>query len=511
MSIDYDSIVIGSGHNAMVCAAYLARAGQRVGVFEQAGIIGGASATKELIPGYSFDIGASAHSFIHLTSTFTDLPLDRHGLHYIDIDPLFFMPFPDNSYLTLWRSVDRTCEGIARVSPEDAEIYRRFCREWMPIALAMADVMMTTPTLPGFVSSVIRGMASRQGWKARRLPQLRLSMREFLNVNFRNEKVKAMLGSISAQVGLSPDQPGTAIFVVWTTIYHVCGIRIPRGGSGMLAHALAGYIIERGGGVHANTPVSRILIENGKAVGIQTAGGDQIRAGRVVSGAHIKTTAKLLERQIPPQMERRIQGLKTSNGGGVMLHVAAKTLPAYKATTEGFSHTAVQLVAPRLDDIAAMWKNFHGGSCSSSSLLSVLTHSASDPTRSVNISIWAQYYPYRFRDGKNWDSITKQEVIANILDTLSQYAPDIRDVILDMRLHTPLSFESEMGLIGGDIQHIHVAFGQMGMLRPGAGLSRYKTPIRHLFLTGASTHPGGGIMGMSGLNAAREILKGSET
>lgn len=507
MTLDYDSIVVGSGHNALVCAAYLAGAGQRVGVFEQAGIIGGASATKELIPGYFFDIGASTHSFIHLTSIFTDLPLDQYGLHYIDLDPLFFMPFPDNSYLAVWRSVERTCQDIALVSPADAEAYRRFCREWTPLALAMADMMMTTPALAGMITSVVRGMASRHGWKASRLPQLRLSMKEFLNATFRNAKVKALFGWISAQVGLSPDLPGSALFVVWQAIYHICGIKIPRGGSGMLAHALGGYIAAKGGAIHTNTPVRRILIENGEAVGVETASGDRIRSRIVISGAHIKATAKLLGRQIPARMERRVRSLKTSNGGGVMLHIAAKALPSYKATAEVFSHTAVQLIAQPLDDIAAAWKSFHAGSCSSSPLLAVLTHSASDPVRSRNISIWAQYYPYRFGDGRSWDSAIEQQVIASILDTLAQYAPNIRDVILDMRLHTPVSFESEMGLIGGDLQHIYPTFGQMAMRRPGPGLSRYKTPIRHLFLTGASTHPGGGITGMPGLNAAREILR----
>lgn len=171
------------------------------------------------------------------------------------------------------------------------------------------------------------------------------------------------------------------------------------------------------------------------------------------------------------------------------------------------SHTAIQLIAPSLGYVDTAWQTYQAGSYSSRPLLSVTTHAAADPTRSSTISIWAQYYPYHFDDGTIWDSATGDLITQQILDTLQPYAPNIREVILETRLQTPLAFESEIGLIGGDLQHLQVTFDQMFLFRPGLRVSSYRTPIKRLYLTGASTHPGGGITGMPGWNAARAVLK----
>lgn len=504
---DYDTIVIGAGHNALVCAAYLARAGQRIGVFERGDALGGASATGELIPGYQFDLGASTHTFIHLTPIIQDLALDRYGLDYIAIDPLFFMPFPDSTYLALWRSVEQTCESIARFSPLDALIYRRFCREWTPFALTIADLMMTIPSPVALARAVARGLAGRWSWAVQRLPLLRWSIRQFLDNTFHSPQLKAMLGWISAQVGISPDQPGGAIFVIWQLIYHVCGITMPRGGSGMLAQALARAIAAHGGTVHTGAVVRQIIVEQGRAAGIEMASGQRVFARRVVSGTHIKTTAQLLGRQIPVGMDRRIHALKTSNGGGVVLRIAARELPAYLACAEPLAHTAVQLIAPPLDGIAAAWQAFERGVPSRAPLLSITTPSACGAMRDTTLSIWAQYYPYYFAGDTVWDGNMEERVTAAILDTLRPYAPNIHELVVDMRLQTPASFENDLGLIGGDLQHLRVTFDQMMLFRPGLRLSAYRTPIEHLYLTGASTHPGGGITGMPGMNTARAILR----
>jgi phytoene dehydrogenase-like protein len=406
----------------------------------------------------------------------------------------------------MWRDIDRTCESIARFSVADAERYQRFCRTWTPFALVMSDLMMTIPT-PGLLARTLaRSLWSRHGWDARHLPQLRWSIRQFLDATFSSEQVKALLGWLAAQVGISPDQPGGAVYVVWQTMYHVCGIAIPRGGSGMLARALARFIEAHEGSVRLATPVRHIIVEHGQALGVETAAGERIYARRVVSGAHIKSTAQLLGDHVPAAMGKRIGALRASNGGGVLLHIAARGLPVYRASAETLSHTAIQLIAPSLGYVDAAWRAYQAGSRSSQPLLSVITHSASDPTRNPTISIWAQYYPYRFGDGSSWDKYMEALVSDEILETVRQYAPNIRDTILESRLQSPVSFESELGLIRGDLQHIRVTFDQMFMLRPGVRLSAYRTPIKQLYLTGASTHPGGGVTGMPGRNTAKAIL-----
>ncbi len=504
---EFDTIVIGAGHNALVCAAYLARAGQRVGVFERAETLGGASATRELLPGHQFDVGGSTHSFIHLTPIERDLALRAYGLRYIDLDPLFFMPFSDDSSLVMWRSIERTCESIARISPSDADAYRRFCQEWTPIVLTIADLMMTIPTPLRLARALSAGLATKRGWRVQYLPRLRLSIRQFLVATFRSEQVKALLGWLAAQVGVGLDEPGGAVYVIWQVIYHECGISIPRGGSGELAQALARAITAHHGIISVSTEVRRILVEQGQAVGVETASGHRFFARQVVSGAHIKTTARLLDGAMPPRMARRIGQLKTTNGGGVVLRLAVSALPTYRAYADPLTQRAVQLIAPTLDAIAAAGREFAAGLRSTRPLLSALTYSAADSTRSRTISVWAQYYPYRFSDGAAWDAATEAQVASEIVETLEQYAPGVRASILDQRLDSPRTFESELGLIGGDLQHIGVTFDQMFLLRPGLRMSAYRTPIDGLYITGASTHPGGGITGMPGWNAARVILR----
>ncbi|HEX2913187.1 MAG TPA: NAD(P)/FAD-dependent oxidoreductase [Chloroflexia bacterium] len=502
----YDALFIGAGHNSLVCAAYLARDGKKIGVFEKNNFVGGASATSEIFPNYRSDLGASAHTFIHLTPIVQDLSLSDYGLEYIDVDPFYFAPFPDGSYLTLWRSVERTCDEIARFSTEDAVAYRRFCDRWLPFARLVADLMMTSPAPGAMIKAISHATRTYRGSLGIYLHQLRWSMHDFLAKNFRSEKVKACLGWISAQVGLPPNQPGTAIFVVWQVIYHLCGIKVARGGSGMLAQALVSYIQAHGGTVQTNHAAKRILIEDGCAIGIDTESGERFQAKTVVSGAHIKTTARLLGDKLPTGMERRIKSLKMANGSGVVLRIAASGLPQYTACSDLFANRAIQLIAPSTDYLMTAWDAYKNGERSQRPLLAVMTFSSVDSTRNTGISIWAQYYPYQFAGSQTWNKETETQVVQDILDTLATYAPNIRDVIIESRLHTPRWIEEELGLLNADLQHIQVTFDQMFIFRPGLRLSGYRTPIRGLYLTGASTHPGGGITGMPGWNSARTIL-----
>ncbi len=508
---DYDVIVVGAGHNGLICAAYLAKAGYRVGVFERRHVVGGAVVTEEIIPGYRFDLGGSAHSFIHLTPIIQDLQLAQYGLDYLDLDPMFFMPFPDDTSLMMWRSVEETCDSIARFSPADARQYRRLCQAWIPVALAVRDMMLTRPAPLALGHALLGGLAKQPGWRVTQFSELRYSLRQFLDRHFESEKVKALLGWMAVQSGLSPAAPGTAFIAIWDLLLHVCGVTYPRGGSGALTQALARLIEAHGGTIVTNGAVKQIIVRRHRAVGIALADGTVITGNSVVAATHVFTTARLLGDQLPDRMRTRIESLKTTNGLGIALRLAASGLPDYRACpgSGGPQHTAVQLICPSLSYLQDAWNDYARQQVSVHPLVSVMTFSALDETLSPPgkhvISLWAQYFPYQFTAGADCESAAARAA-ERVLDTVAQVAPNIRDILLDRLIETPAFLESEFDLIRGDIQHLMLSPGQMFMLRPGWNLSQYHTPIKALYLTGASTHPGGGIMGMSGYNTAQAVL-----
>ncbi|MSP14962.1 MAG: NAD(P)/FAD-dependent oxidoreductase, partial [Chloroflexi bacterium] len=313
---DYDALFIGAGHNALVCAAYLARAGYRVCLLERRPVVGGAVVTEEIIPGYRFDLGGSAHILIHHTPIVADLGLAQYGLEYIDLDPLFFAPFPDGSRIFMWKDIERTCQSIATVSPADATAYWQFIKTWRPLAEGMVEAFIHTPSLlnlgrylawaPGCASGGIERLADMlQGYG------------QMLRQTFSSPQVQAMIGWMAAQSGPPPGEPFSAPFALWHPMYHVSGVKRPRGGSGMLTQALARMIEANGGTIRTSTPVQRILVEKGKAAGAQTTAGDRITARVVVSGAHIHTTLQLLGDGIfPGRAQRLLQRARPGNGFG---------------------------------------------------------------------------------------------------------------------------------------------------------------------------------------------------
>ena len=238
---DYDALIVGAGHNALVCAGYLAQAGYRVGVLERRHIVGGAVVTEEIVPGFRFDLGGSAHILINHTSIVADLKLAAYGLDYIDVDPLFWAPFPDGSHFTIWKDVDRTCGSIAAISPRDAENYRAFIRQWGPVAASMVDMFNSSPTPWNAVRTM--GLRTlRQGHIWERLTDLLRGYGEVLRRQFVDPRVQALIGWMAAQSGPPPGEPFSAPFALWHPMYHVSGMKRPRGGSGMLTQALARMI-----------------------------------------------------------------------------------------------------------------------------------------------------------------------------------------------------------------------------------------------------------------------------
>jgi phytoene dehydrogenase-like protein len=512
---DCDVLLIGAGHNALVCAGYLAQAGYKVILLERRHKVGGAVVTEEMVPGFHFDLGGSAHILIHHTPIVADLQLERYGLEYLDVDPLFFAPFPDGSHLTIWRDLDRTCDSIAAISPQDAENYRQFIRTWQPLAEGMVNSFLEPPT----GGNLVKNLVLKTGNEARfeRLTEVLSGYGQVLRKSFVDPRVQAAIAWMAAQSGPPPGEPMSAPFALWQPMYHASGMRRPRGGSGMLTQALARMIQAHGGQIIAGAPVARILTQGGRAVGAETTGGIRVTARTVVSGAHIHTTMQMLEEAPVAASARRLATRShIGNGFGMIVRCAMDELPNYTALpsapdgTPGPQHRAMQFICPDLNYLERAYGDYLGGKPSEDPALIAMTFSAVDPTLAPpgkhTLFIWGQYYPYELASGDSWDEIG-DAVADRMLDKLAEYAPNVREAVIDRLVEHPLYLERELGLLRGNVMHLEMSINQMFMLRPAIGMASYRGPLKGLYLTGASTHPGGGIMGASGRNAAQTLLK----
>lgn len=513
---DFDVIIIGAGHNGLVAAGYLARAGYRVGVFERRRTVGGAIATEERIPGYRIDLGGSAHTLIHLTPIVDELELDRFGLHYIYLDPIFFAPFEDGEALLFYRDPDRTAEALEEHMPGEGEAYRRFMDDWRPFAETVKDVFLTVPGPFQIGRAFFKGAGPRLPWR----DALRTIMRpygEVVDEYFRSEKLKAALVWMAAQSGPPPTEPMTAPFLLWHPLYHEAGIARPEGGSGMLAVALKRHLESYGGRVFVDAGVSEILVEDGRARGIRVntsssheSRGDFYTARAVLSAAHVfETLSRLLPSEHRPPGAR---SLRMGNGFGAVVRAALREPIRYAAHPGDEARVALQLLCRDRAHIASAYGDFISGRPAADPPIVAMTFSAVDPSLAPPggevLWLWAQYFPYDLSEG-DWDS-RSEEVAESIFAAFERYAPGTRSKVVDYIFQHPLWLERELGLYRGNVMHLEMGLDQMFCMRPLQEMSRYRSHIKGLYLTGAGTHPGGGIMGASGRNAAGVLLRDLE-
>jgi phytoene dehydrogenase-like protein len=529
---DYDVIVVGAGHNALVSAAYLAQAGYHVAVFERRHIVGGAVATEEIVPGYRFDIGGSAHILIRLTPVVEELGLERYGLEYLEVDPLFFAPFPDGDSVFIHRSEERTIQGLEAKFPSQGEAYRRFLDDWRPFARMVRDAFLTVPGPLQLGRKVLFSRGMELAWKEA-LPRILRPYGDVLDEYFTEEKIRTPMVWMGAQSGPPPTEPLSAPFVLWHPLYHEGGIARPRGGSGMLTVALAAHVRDHGGEVHVDAPVRRILVEGRRAVGVEVDG-RTYTARAVLSGAHaMETFGRLLPEEHVPDGARR---MRAGNGFGVVLRLALDGPVRYTAHPGDEARVALQLLCRDRKQISAAYGDFLRGEPARDPPLVAMSFSAVDDTLAPPghevLWLWAQYFPYELADhvrpsggeagargsagaagsagsASGWDAVG-EEVADTILDAFEAYAPGTRDRVVGRLFQHPLLLERELGLRRGNVMHLEMSLDQMFGMRPFLGMSGYRGHLKGLYITGASTHPGGGIMGASGRNAARVLLRDLE-
>lgn len=513
-------VIVGSGHNALVAACYLARAGHRVEVLERDTVLGGAVSTVERFPGHLVDRGSSAHIMIRHTGIIEELELARFGLRYIDCDPWAFAPATPGSGsapIVFHRDVDRTCASIAAACGErDAEAYRRFVRVWGPRS---ARVMRAFSGMPsgGHLLKSFWGMDPREAAGATGRTSGGALSREMVQTGdalldslFDSERLKAALAWFGAQSGPPMSEPGSAPMVGFAALMHTLPPGRAVGGSGALTTALVARLESDGGIVSAGDAVTA-LTRAGDGWVVRTAEGRNVRADTVVAGTHILTTLNLLEQGgfdagVLADWRRRI---RVGPGIGMVVRAALSDLPRYPGAETAESAHGLQLLVTDRRELRRAHGAALAGDLPPRPVVLAMSFSALDPSIAPagehQVTLWSQWHPYDLADGSSWPEHADREA-DRIIAEVDAHAPGFAGTVTQRFVQTPADLEREMGLLGGNVMHIEMSIDQMFMWRPLPELSGQRVPgAPGLYLTGASTHPGGGVSGASGRSAARLI------
>ncbi len=520
----YDAIVIGAGHNGLVTACYLARAGLRVLVLERRSVVGGACVTEETFPGFKVSTAAYVNSLFH-TEIVRDLKLAAYGYEVLARDPSSFTPFPDGRSLMMSPDADLTRTEIGKFSKRDAERYPRY----EAMLERVARVVEPTLTMPppdllkprlGDLRTLLslrrafRGLGDGAGEAVEILTG---AARPILDRWFESEELKGTLAT-DAVIGAmaSPSTPGTAYVLFHHVMGEAGGRRgvwgYMRGGMGGITQALAGVARDLGADIRCDAEVTRILVRDGRAVGVTLDGGDEYRAPVVASNADAHVTfLKLLDRNVLPEAFVADVERISYASASLKINVALAELPSFRAlpgTEPGPQHRGTIHICPDQDYIERAFDDAKYGRASAEPVLECTIPSVVDPTVAPPgrhlMSMFVQYAPYELRDG-SWDD-RREEFADRCFDVLDQYAPNFKRSVLARQVLTPLDLERVFNLTGGNIFQGAMTPGQLFAFRPVPGYARYRTPLGGLYLCGAAAHPGGGVMGTPGLNAAREIL-----
>lgn len=518
----YDNVVIGAGHNGLICACYLAKAGRKVLVLERRPVVGGAVCTEEIVPGYRFDVGSSAHIMFKSTPIMEELGLAAHGLEYIEMDPWAYFPLPDGAGgICFHRDLERTCASIATVSRQDADAYRDFIARFLEINEGVFETFLKPPTSGGIFATIFKrnlfNVRSRRLWSSLDTArQLMTSYGRLIEETFESEPLRTALFWLAAQSGPPPDEIATGDLVGWQAMIHKHGAWRARGGSGALTQALARCLESQGGEIITDAPVTRIAAGTGGGARFEVRTNARSFPARSVTAAcHVQTTfLDLLDPALcPSALRHRVSHLRVGNGFGMIVRHAVSELPRYDsqpANDQGISpaHSALQLLCPSRHYLRQAYLDYQRGGPPRDPAVLAMTFSALDPTLAPPgkhvLFTWAQYHPYQLATGEDWDAIAQREA-DKIYDVVCRYAPNMRGALIDRYIQTPVEIERKLGLLRANVMHLEMSLDQMFFFRPLPELSTYRTHLPGLYLTGASTHPGGGVFGASGRNASEVI------
>jgi phytoene dehydrogenase-like protein len=520
-----DAVIIGGGHNGLVCAFYLARAGLSVRVLERRAIVGGAAVTEEFHPGFHNSTASYTVSLLN-PKVIADMGLTDRGLRIVERPISNFLPQPDGGYLKVGGGLERTQAEFRRFSEPDAAVLPAYYAALDGVADVLRDLaLQTPPNAGGGFADLLR--AAGQGRKLAALPLERQrdlldlfakSARSFLNGWFESEAIKAVFG-FDAVVGnyASPDAPGSAYVLLHHVFGEVNGKKSAWGhaigGMGAITQAMAAACADAGVEITLEAPVARVLVDGDAAVGVRLESGEEIAASRVVANVGPRI---LYERLIDPadlaaDFRRRVAGYRTGSGT-FRMNVALSELPDFscmpgKAVAE--HHQSGIIIAPTLDYMDRAFTDARQFGWSRAPIVEMLIPSTVDDTLAPPgahvASLFCQQFAPALPDGRSWDA--EREAAADlIIDTVDAVAPNFKASVLGRMILSPLDLERTFGLAGGDIFHGALSLDQLWAARPILGHGDYRGPLKGLYMCGAGTHPGGGVTGAPGHNAAREIL-----
>ncbi len=509
----YDVVIIGGGHNGLTCAGYLAKAGMKVAVVEKNDKVGGATATEEFFPGHFSDPYSTVHIYTQFSPAVTDLELMKFGLEYIEADPFMFCPYPDGKYLMFYKDVDQTAAEISKLNKHDGAAYPKFVNWTLGLRELISTLSFTEPPPLDQMLSLMKYVDSPE-LAAEFVWSTLTSAKQVYDVWFESDYVKGALAYWTIQLGLAPSSPGSGLNAGMIARFHKVGCRFPRGGSGMLAVALERSFKHLGGTVYTGSGAKKIVVENGKAVGVELLNGISLRADIVISSIDPKATfLKMIgEENLTEDVIRKVKRVK-STAVLTTMHVPLDGLPDYACYPTGGNpapcHHGCAVIAPSSDYVDQAYTDAAQGYPSKNPTIMMLTHSVLDPTRAPagkhTMHLAIQNTPYDLADGRHWDKI-KDDYAEHVFDIVTRYMPNFRKIAKGKFVVSPLDLERRLGLPRGCDFYIDMSLDQMYGLRPMPGMANYRTPFQNLYLTGASTHPGGGVTTAPGINTANAIL-----
>jgi phytoene dehydrogenase-like protein len=519
-----DLIVIGGGVNGLVAAAYFAKAGMKVLVLESRSSPGGPATTEELFPGFRFNAAGLDAGWL-LPDITKHLRLASHGLELVTPDTSLFCPLPDGTALTIRTDPAKTAEELARVAPEDARRWPSFTTRLARFARFLERLYaVTPPQVPDPTGADLltllqagrrlRGLGRREMFEFLRVAPMPIA--EWLDEWFLHDGLK---GAIAAggivRLLQGPRSAGTAFVLLHHHVGRPAGavraVHLVKGGLGNLSRALTAAASGFGAEIRTSAPVREVVVREGRVIGVALETGEHLAAKHVVSAVDPRRTlCGLVDAgHLDPEFLRTVRNIKF-RGAVATLHLALSELPRFSARAQdGALHGAI-CIAPSLDYLERAYDDAKYGTISRRPYLEARIPTLSDPGLAPPgrhiLSVQVQYAPYRL-NGNGWDDAARERLADLVTDTLTEYAPNLKSAVLHRHVVTPLDLEQRYGLSEGHPYHGELTLDQIFFMRPVPGWADYRTPIAGLYLCGAGTHPGGGLAGAAGRNAARELLK----